>query len=291
MNAPIRSDDFHRLYRSVTSRLQHFVAAGVRAHRISGVHAHGINDPEAAWYQDLIDGFEHEFNGWPNTPSADIEEYLQLFEARKVSSPLRLAAHAFLHVAYDLPRVIAATLVSTPLSQRARLRSLFLRPAPLFRDVFLQHAREGHFGLIARPLGYFKPAEVLGYWVLSLRSVAWIHAETLADSPAPNVLADQLAQGMLAVGKDVRGITTIPKLDNSILFQVAPIALMQAHPVATGLAAAGLALVAGSAIRLRNEVQTKRIAYFGARTYIAATKALQGSEADPPPARMAREFA
>jgi hypothetical protein len=277
-------DEFHDLYRAVTRALRQFVNDGSRVNAIS--------DTEVDWFDDLIRGFDAEFYAWPVTANPHIRNYLDLFAARRVSTPLRLAAHAFLHVAYDLPRVIADNLKAYPLQDRARLRSLFLRPAPLFRQVFMDQLRQGFVGTLGRPFGYFKPAEIAGYWLLSLRSVAWIHAETLADAGIRRPFMElRLARGLLSAGNTsnkIGGLAAIPKLDNSTLFQVTtPAVLSVQHPLAVSLTALGVtsALAATAAVRWYNQRQANRVAYFGAQVYAEATKALQGVERAPPPTR------
>jgi hypothetical protein len=182
----------------------------------------------------------------------------------------------------------------------------------LFRQVFVEQLRAGLFGTALRPVGYLKSAEIIAYWVLCLRSVAWIHAETLADSwnGRPNLELD-LAQGLLNAGRDcinVGGIPGMARMDNSTLFQVAaPLAMVAEYPSAT-LLVLGLVLVSVVLMslyrdrtrqkelqRLAKEVErlaaelswsgvehlnaeAEQIAYFGARVYIAVTKAMHSRE-------------
>lgn len=282
MSSPANSyDSFDRLYNEVTRALLNFVYEG----RAKGA----ITSIEQRWFEQLILGFDAEFHAWDHPSNPDIRSYLALFESRGVSAALRLAAHAFLHVAYDLPRVIADNLSAYQPPQRIRLRSLFLRPAPLFRQVFMEQLRKGFIGKIRRPFAYLKPAEIAGYWLLSLRSVAWIHAETLADSNDRALMERQLARGLLAAGNagySVGGLSGVPRLDNSTMFQVAvPTVLTIEHPLAISLTALGLtsALAATAIARWHYQSKANRIAYFGARVYAEATKALQGREHAPPP--------
>jgi hypothetical protein len=270
MNPPsARFDDFAALYADVTVELTRF-----------GSDAHGlgqITTDELDWWLDVMQRFTLEFCKWRSPPLPPIQEYLALFDGGG-SRTMRLAAHAFLHVGYDLPRAIADSLIASPLP-RYRLRSIFVRPAPLFRQIFVRRAREGSFGLLARPLGYLKAAEVLSYWLLSLRSVAWIHAEVLADTPARGALELDLAQGLLEAGKAARayrGILGVPVLDNSTLLQVsAPVMLWDIVPAASTIAALSLA---GIALRLRNESLARRLGHFGTRVFVEATRAMGAIE-------------
>jgi hypothetical protein len=273
-------DDFLSLYDDVTVALRSFVRAGLK---------HGsMTKDEQLWFEQLIGGFDGKFKDWPNAKRGTaIGEYLRLFDARRVSKPLRVAGHAFLHVAYDLPRVIADSLNSRPATDRPRLRSLFLMPGPVFRERFMAQARAGTFGVLLRPVGHLRPAEILAYWLLSLRSVAWIHAETLADSGGLRpTLESQLADGLLEAGK--AGTTgSIAELDNHTLFRsMSVLTPVAEHPVIAGVIGAGvIAVILASATRARNQAIANRIAYLGGRIYIEATKALHGGENAPPPER------
>jgi hypothetical protein len=266
--------DFARLYGSVTEELVRYVNKGLAETRIS--------QPQADWFRWLIEKFAEEFQSWDSAP-APIRHYLDLFN-HDVSHRVRLSAHAFLHVAYDLPRIVARTLRRIPRSDRLVYRSLFLRPAPLFRQVFLEQARRGYLGLLARPLGYLKAGEILSYWLLSLRSVAWIQAESLADSAHWEAMEYELARAIDLAGERARGC--IEKLDNSTLFQaVSPLLVASQHPGATAAAALGLGgLLVAVLTRARNERVAKRIAYFGACVHIELAKATMTVEGKLPPA-------
>jgi hypothetical protein len=278
MSAPASPyEDFAALYDDVTEALREFVRKGDQYGALTA--------SEQLWFEQLIKGFKQEFKAWPTfPPGSALGDYLRLFDRRGIAKPLRVAAHAFLHVAYDLPRVIANTLQHLPVADRPRLRSLFLRPGPLFRQRFMEQARQGTFGFLLRPVGYFKPAEILAYWLLSIRSVAWIHAETLADSAGLRATLElQLADGLLVAGiTSTRG--SIPKLDNHTLFRSASVLTAVAeHPVIASLVGAGLLMIlATAATRVRNEAIANRIAYLGGRTYVEAAKALQGENVPPP---------
>lgn len=187
-----------------------------------------INGREFDWYRYLIDAFLVEFDQWESPACHDISHYLTLFNRGRLPSAFRTAGHAFLHIGYDLPRVLANSMTTPPFDQipRSRLRTLFLWPAPMFRQVFLEQIKDGMFGALARPFGYVKPLEILAYWILALRSVAWIHGEILADAPVGQrtSLEENLARSLLKAGLEARRaswLSGVPKLDNSRLFQLA----------------------------------------------------------------------
>ncbi|MET0984306.1 MAG: hypothetical protein ABW034_02755 [Steroidobacteraceae bacterium] len=281
--------EFRGLYDAVTQRLWDFA--------LDLEHKSRFSTADLQWFWDIITGFTHEFAQWPSAPSGPIRDYLDCLENRNVSSAFRVAGHAFLHVAYDLPRVIADNLAGKGPADRMRLRSMFLRPNPVFRELFMDQVRQGLMGFFARPLGYLKPAEILSYWLLTLRTVAWIHAETLVDAGAGRpTLEQQLAHGLLNAAQEslkVKGLARVPRLENSTLLQVgSPVAFIGAHPLAVSSVALALTLgvIAVSAKRLHYQVRANRIAYFGASVLIATSKALQGMQDAPPPARGVMAF-
>jgi hypothetical protein len=167
---------------------------------------------------------------WPQS-TGHIRTYLELFERPGTSALLRLAAHAFLHIAFDLPRVIAPTLAPASPTSRASMRTTFLRPGPIFLKAFLTHARVGELGRLGRVAGRFKPVRVLAYWVLALRSVAWIQAETLADRGVSASHEKRMAIQLLKAAEEARthrGVLGVPDLDNSRLLQLAPAPVLDA---------------------------------------------------------------
>jgi hypothetical protein len=184
-----------------------------------------LSKGDEAWFRGLISSFESEFRKWP-TSTGDIHKYLQLFEGNEIDPHLRLAAHAFLHIAYDLPRVIATSLRTISYS-RSSMRTAFLRPGPVFLRAFLDHATGGGFGILGRIAGRFEPMRALAYWVIALRSVAWVHAEILSES-APGALDARMAQELCRAGIEAtrrKWILGVPELDNSRMFQAVPLLL------------------------------------------------------------------
>ena len=92
------AERFDRIYGAVTHDLSDYLDEELRDGR--------LNTYERDWFQrGLIQGFIDEYKTWSNPPNADIGSYLSRFE-RHPHSDLQLAAHVFLHVGYDLPRVL-----------------------------------------------------------------------------------------------------------------------------------------------------------------------------------------
>jgi len=254
---------FEQLYDSMQAALEEYVAHGAAAGR--------LNADDQYWFQFMSTAFRGEYYNWPYAPKP-VQEYLALFS--DAPRALRQAAHAFLHIAYDLPRVVSWTLKpSFSVAERTERRALFLEPTPLFRRQFMQNLRKGGGGWWLRPLGYLQPAETLSYWLLNLRAVAWIHAETLADVPDPNPYIDALAVGLLRAGHRSRGRQW--RLDNSTFWRASPVALVADHPLASSITVGAL-ILAGAAVqvRRRNARIAQEIASLGAWVQIETARAL-----------------
>lgn len=235
----IRTDRFETIYGLVTDTLQEYARDAVSKGRML--------PPDDAWFADLIRGFWNEYQRWPlYAGSNDIADYLGIFEARGIHRDLRLAGHVFLHIAYDLPRVIADKF-SSHAGSRTRGRELFLRPAPRLLRVLLQYASGGAFGMVGRLAGRVEPIRFLGYWVIALRSVAWIHAEILADAAADRPrLETQMGIAIRNAAVEAtshRWVLGVPELDNNELLSVAGPAAASSVSIQTTL---GIALASAA---------------------------------------------
>jgi hypothetical protein len=215
----LQTQEFASLYARVTADLKRHLDSEQQSGRLSPA--------DRVWFDSLIVGFDAEFQRWPTYTTGPVFEYLDLFESRRASPHLRLAAHAFLHIAYDLPRVISATLQLQPAYTRESMRIAFLRPGPVLLKVFLAHARDGQLGLFARLLGRLEPARAIAFWVLALRSIAWVQAEVVADRGGCAQCERNMAVLLLKAGREAiahRWVLGVSELDNSRLFQLVPAA-------------------------------------------------------------------
>lgn len=270
--------DFHRLYAAVTASLDEFCRDALR----NGT----IVKAEGDWYRSLVDGFTDEYAKWGKPTNANIQTFLDDFSA--APKLVRLAGHAFLHIGYDLPRAIADHLQpSTPplpaLPPRSRLRQLFLWPGPMFRQVFREHIKCGAFGPLARLFGQLEPMEVLAYWVVALRSIAWIHAESLADYPKAkrSVAEANLARALNATAAGVGHFHwRIARLDNSKLLQVAPVGLLALTewPLGPWFLAGAVLGLAVAAYLARSRSIALAIDTMAQYFAIEATRAIQAGE-------------
>jgi len=273
-----RTEEFELLYRRVTGVLQDFVRRKTN-----------WSSDEEKWFVDLISGFLNEFEIWdtPTTPPS-IRQYLQLFD--RESAQVRLASHAFLHIAYDLPRVIAQTL--RPPSTEARLGQIFLEPSPLFLKAFVDFAKEGGFGLMGRLLGW-KPSRIVGFWTLALRSQAWIHAMVLAEllakarsSSRPpseyDALVRKMEDGLLRAGTSARkaGLFGISEFNNADLAPaIWPLTMIQdstANQIAGTLGVVGLGI--GLELWRRRRRAISRIEVLGTLVHVEMERALQSRD-------------
>jgi hypothetical protein len=233
---------FTRLYNEVTDRLREH--AGERLDLRLRQPPNGISQAEYDWYEQLIKGFAVEMGNWVAPHQPDVSSYLKLFEGHSLAVT-KVSGHAFLHVAYDLPRVIADSFAHFPAIPVSRMRALFLQPAPIFRQAFKKELGKGTLGPMLVPLRAMPSIEMLAFWVTSMRSVAWIHAEILAD-PAMNRKAVEanLAAALLEAGRTAMKknfLFRLPKLDNSILLQT---------PLATAVLGGRVTLAAVLAVSL-----------------------------------------
>jgi len=107
------------------------------------------------------------------------------------------------------------------------MRRVFLRPAPRFLKTFLESMSHGDIGWWARPFGHMRPLRALAFWMIALRSTAWIQAETLADLGMTTRLQDAMATELnraLDEATEHAWLFGVVELDNSQMLQAVPIA-------------------------------------------------------------------
>jgi len=166
---------FWNVYSKVTRKLREFIL--FRA------------DQEVEEYLEfLIAGFYSEYERWYKLDP--VVGYFSLFRRARFRS-LSLVAHAYFHMGYDLPRTIADAFTAFPAlgilaGGRNDARKAFLQLNDVFPKVFAEESRSystnGIFGIIGKaiPLTITK---IPSYWVIQMRTVAWINAEMIADEP------------------------------------------------------------------------------------------------------------
>jgi hypothetical protein len=165
------TEPFRLMYAQVTKAIRRF--------------AENRPPEESAWIQKLVDGFEREYRAWETTPSPAIRAYLRkVDEHGRDSRLLRLIGHAYLHISYDLPRVIAESTLASGLSE-SQARTVYELMMPLFRRVWADSVRRPEvvgnwaagFRLLAQDY-----LDVSVYYVLALRYQAWSNSRRMNPS-------------------------------------------------------------------------------------------------------------
>jgi hypothetical protein len=138
----------------------------------------------------LISGFYQQYRNW-NDPSGAIVAHLQYLHSEAPIVAFELMAHAYLHMAYDLPCTIAEALIHFEKqppgpSSFAAFRFRFLELEPGFErtadDVASQSDVLGAASFLNRIAPRrWKLSYVFAVWVLRIRSNAYLQAEGIFD--------------------------------------------------------------------------------------------------------------
>ncbi|GEM_PF-2725412 len=164
---------FSKTYGEVTKRLSDY-----RTHNPDSLAPYELD-----WFGGLITDFQNEFDKWKNT-NHPLRKHLEAYLGTNKRA-FWLIGSVYLHVAFDLPRVIADKMPDVfkgkyPDCLR-RARGIYLKQAPVFLEVFRQFASDtevvGKLAWLTWPMPK-GVLEVVGHWVLALRTSAWIHGET-----------------------------------------------------------------------------------------------------------------
>jgi len=280
-------DDFDRLYGEVTSRLLAYVqdpSTPLATH-------------ERVWFLQLIKNFIAAYQTWnPQHPQPEIEAYLRRFDKWFLAREVRLAGHAFLHIAYDLPRVMSQMLALSAV-ERTRQGQIFVQVGPLFSKTFLDWVASGNLGLIRK---LFPPAamRVMAFWVLALRTTAWIHANVIQDLlsysqlPSSDVVEQSMGRALNKAADKALGqtwILGIPELNNADMLQALPILRIAGLTIQrTTAAVVALAAVASFAMAWwlrRRRRTTLTIEVLGALVNGSVQQALRGVDDNNPQGR------
>ena len=148
--------------------------------------AHRVDDECREWLEALITGFQSERGDW-DKDEAGLEGYWAACTQLKLQI-LHLTACAYLHVSYDLPRVIADNWPGADCVVPTEVAGTlcFFDLAPVFDEAFRKAARQydaiGVFSIFTRFLP-IDAVSIASNWVLNLRSTAWSHAFVLHKEP------------------------------------------------------------------------------------------------------------
>ena len=145
----------------------------------------------------LIAGFFQLYCEWERQPR--LQHHLVFVNQESAYRALHLVCHAYLHMAFDLPRTTADSFGAVPLIPLPgvpRAKAAYLSLEPGFKQVarrsFRKVSRVGCSAAIGvLPILGRSSADIFSYWVLHLRSDALLHADILS-APPPGVTRQQL---------------------------------------------------------------------------------------------------
>ena len=186
-------EPFDRTYADVTKRMK---AAAAR-----------LNGADRDWLNRLIDTFATERTLWNRRP--ELDEYRRRWQRLRTRF-LRLAAGAYLHISYDLPRAIAddwpgqRSWSHGPTELRGeQIYSEIRHVFPLtLRRISRDAKISGWLVAVLAPLSMPMLAP-LGTWLLHLRLAAWNHARILATHPHRARREQAMALAVSAALEDV----------------------------------------------------------------------------------------
>jgi len=164
---------FRLLYDSMTEELSKY-AGGLPARN------------EREWFQELIEGFEREFEAWER--NLRLRRCLERIAGVRTQA-LRVIGHAYIHIGYDLPRVIADSFSHRQAHEVSRLQECYLDATNVVRETFEAAAtKRSIFGGYGPVFWIVRRAPIvryldLGAWAIRLRERSWDAAERLRDSP------------------------------------------------------------------------------------------------------------
>lgn len=162
---------FESLYRNVTRAMEEF--RDDPANRL-------IRD-EQKWITCLVDGFKARYDNWASAETSYLDT---LYRRRPPRKLVRFAGHAYLHIAFDLPVVIAESLVTNkdgtkPLVSASRGSQIFGQLEDALESALRADWERPLSVEVALKLKW--DDAVLG-WVVGLRNSSWKHAVELADA-------------------------------------------------------------------------------------------------------------
>ena len=213
---------------------------------------------ECEFLEFLIGEFYEEYKCWDPAYKGPFDrerqKYFDLFT--RVPRSLRSMSHAYFHMGFDLPRVIARYLAQPPLPLNPPDASLtYVRLNPLFSDI-LEHSRKsreknGIYGVIANVLPLKSLSRIPGHWIIGMRLAAWIYGSALThmnlnqQTNFENRLIDEMTKVAKQVVKDHtwNPIFWLNRFFPSVVLLAVPFApglraQLTAHPI---LAAVGVA--------------------------------------------------
>jgi len=151
---------------------------------------------ETAWLNQIVVDFKSERNRWPD--SAQLVLYRRQWKRLRFRV-VRLVAAVYLHVSYDLPRVLADNWPAKGIwsggPSEPQVERLYFDLRSIFSDIFSTRARRLQVTGIFAPMLWIVPLALISnlrHWVSHLREATWRHGRTLSDlSPADRDYAER----------------------------------------------------------------------------------------------------
>jgi hypothetical protein len=277
--APRFTYAFHVLYERVTDMIRD--TAAPQSHKPAWRYI------EIEFFEYLISGFYQEYRKW-NDPGA-IAAHLHYLHEKAPIAAFELMAHAYLHMAYDLPCTIAQALTDFAKHPPGRssftaFRFRFLELEPGFErtadDVASQPGVLGAASFLNRIAPRrWKFSYVFAVWVLRIRSNAYLQAESIFDLPADKtrleraLLAKVIANQREMVRNAYRPLLWFRLLGTPVLFPIFLVVLDQ-RTLVNALYAITVVVVLMLAYSITSYLLMVQLAdELGAATYAAARDA------------------
>ena len=161
-----------------------------------------LNWKQTEWFLKLIDGFDREFSKWPDEPSL-LQEYWRICDKEKRLTQVALCA--FLHMTYDLARVIATNLRDSALINPNDLFPLFDEAEHSILRAIVKSVRtplvSGTIWSVADRIGRLFAGNLLmhafAFHIVMLRKLAWRWGKKMASSKNPELLEKELLLGLM----------------------------------------------------------------------------------------------
>ncbi|UFW90531.1 hypothetical protein BjapCC829_19145 [Bradyrhizobium barranii] len=193
----------------------------------------GLTPIENAWLECLIREFQQERNKWDESKFTGYRN-----EWKRLRFNLsRLAAAAYLHISYDLPRVIADQWPGKSpwqMPPQMRATSIFFSLDRDFLDVFSIVTKDS--AIVGLPAYFLSPfsrklLRSSTHWVLLLRRAAWQHADQLRQSTNRRYVEERMLTAITLALKDVSdlpwSIGTLLPPDDAFAPAVVPVWLSE----------------------------------------------------------------
>jgi Family of unknown function (DUF5995) len=229
--------DLHRRHVTQFKGLYDAVTKEIEQYRDNAEN--GLSEHEREWLTTLILGFRERFETW----IPEETKYLQTLYGQ-TDEPFTLPCHAYLHIAYDLPLVIAATLQpragsNAPVVNKDRARQIFFSMTGAFKNAMNSDWPKPMMVALLQ-LRALDAEGLFLNWIALLRAGAWNSACDLAHARETDrpTLRRKLHQQIYETLKNARAHSRIwGKI----------FALVPPDPIAMWSGAATIALALGAA--------------------------------------------